>query len=118
MDISRRIDSESSDYYKSIRSFKKMNELFINTKNKTGSIIISAAGGMQKALEGRSVKVDDKYIENGAFTYSILEFLNNNTFNWTVNQLKEYVEKRVVEITNGEQEPTSRQETMEIDWKF
>ena len=118
LDISRRIDSESSDYYKSIRSFKKMNELFINTKNKTGSIIISAAGGMQKALEGRSVKVDDKYIENGAFTYSILEFLNNNTFNWTVNQLKEYVEKRVVEITNGEQEPTSRQETMEIDWKF
>jgi WD40 repeat protein len=117
LDISRRIDSESSDYYKSIRSFKKMNELFINTKNKTGSIIISAAGGMQKAMEGRSVKVNDKYIENGSFTYSILEFLNN-TFYWTVNQLKEYVEKRVVEITNGEQEPTSRQETMEIDWKF
>ena len=34
----------------------------------------------------------------------------------TVNKLKNYVEKRVEEITNGDQKPTSRQETMEIDW--
>jgi hypothetical protein len=34
----------------------------------------------------------------------------------TVNKLKQYVENRVEEITNGKQKPTSRQETMEIDW--
>jgi hypothetical protein len=34
----------------------------------------------------------------------------------TVNKLKQYAEKRVEEITNGKQKPTSRQETMEIDW--
>jgi hypothetical protein len=31
--------------------------------------------------------------------------------------MKNYVESRVEEITNGEQKPTSRQETMEVDWE-
>jgi len=31
-----------------------------------------------------------------------------------VNTLKQYAEKRVEEITNGRQKPTSRQETMEL----
>ena len=100
-------------------SFHKMNELFINTRNKTGSVIISAAGGRESALEGNSVIINNKSIENGAFTYSVIEFLKNNKSNTeklTVNQLKKYVEERVVEITNGKQEPTSRQETMDIDW--
>lgn len=100
-------------------SFHKMNELFINTRNKTGSVIISAAGGRQSALEGSAVKINDKPIENGAFTYAVMEYLKNNKSNtekFTVNLLKKYVENRVVEITKGKQKPTSRQETMEIDW--
>ena len=102
-------------------SFQKMNKLFINTRNKTGSVIISAAGGRQSALEGNAVKINDKPIENGAFTYAVMEYLKNNKSNaekFTVNQLKKYVEERVVEITNGKQEPTSRQETMDIDWEL
>ena len=62
-------------------SFHKMNELFINTRNKTGSVIISAAGGRQSALEGSAVKVNDKPIENGAFTYTVMEYLKNNKNN-------------------------------------
>ena len=58
-----------------------------------------------------------KTIENGAFTYSILECLKQNEGKeLKVNTLKQYVEKRVEEITNGKQKPTSRQETMEVDW--
>jgi hypothetical protein len=34
-----------------------------------------------------------------------------------VNTLKQYAEKRVEEITAGKQQPTSRQETMDIDWR-
>ena len=34
-----------------------------------------------------------------------------------VNTLNQYTEKRVEEITNGKQKPTSRQETMEVDWE-
>jgi hypothetical protein len=96
-------------------NFKKMNELFVNVRNNTGSVIISAAGGLESALE--AIQVDGKTIENGAFTYSILECLKQNEGKeLKVNTLKQYAEKRVEEITNGKQKPTSRQETMEIDW--
>ncbi len=96
-------------------NFKKMNELFVNVRNNTGSVIISAAGGQESALE--AIKVDGKTIENGAFTYSILECLKRNEGKeLKVNTLKQYAEKRVEEITGGKQKPTSRQETMEVDW--
>ena len=97
--------------------FKKMNELFVNVRNNTGSVIISAAGGKESAFE--AILVDGKIIENGAFSFCVLEYLKNNSNNpeeLTVNKLKNYVEKRVEEITNGKQQPTSRQETMEVDW--
>ena len=96
-------------------NFKKMSELFVNVRNNTGSVIISAAGGQQSALE--AIEVDGKIIENGAFTHSILECLKQNEGQLLkVNTLKQYAEKRVEEITDGKQKPTSRQETMEIDW--
>ena len=98
-------------------SFETMMQLFVNVQNQTGSIIISASGGKQSALE--AIEVNGKKIKNGAFTYSILEFFSNNSLSpekLTVSQLKQYVEKRVVEITDGKQQPTSRQESMEVDW--
>ena len=96
-------------------NFKKMNELFVNVRNNTGAVIISAAGGQESALE--AIEVDGEEIENGAFTYSILECLElNKGKELKVNQLKNYTEKRVEQITKGKQIPTSRQETMEIDW--
>jgi hypothetical protein len=97
-------------------NFKKMNELFVNVRNNTGSVIISAAGGQESALE--AIEVNGQKIENGAFTYSILECLKQNEGKeLKVNTLKQYAEKRVEEITNGKQKPTSRQETMEVDWR-
>jgi hypothetical protein len=101
------------------QKFIQINELFVNVRNNTGSVIISAAGGQQNALEGEAVKVDGKAIQNGAFTYCVLEYLKQHEGDekaLTVVQLKQYVEKRVEEITKGQQKPTSRQETMEIDW--
>jgi len=96
-------------------NFKKMNELFVNVRNNTGSVIISAAGGQESALE--AIEVEGITIKNGAFTYSILECLKQNEGKeLKVNALKQYAEKRVEEITGGKQKPTSRQETMEIDW--
>lgn len=98
-------------------SFETIMELFVNVSNETGSVIISAAGGKQSALEGEAVKINGKKIENGAFTYSVLEYLNKEE-DLTVNGLKNYVENRVVEITDGKQQPTSRQETMEVNWEL
>lgn len=107
------LEEENYDY------FKKMNELFVNVRNNSGSVIISAAGGQESALE--AIEVDGKAIENGAFTYSVLEYLRVNRDKkdaLTVNKLKQYVEDRVEAITNGKQKPTSRKETMEVDWRF
>jgi hypothetical protein len=96
-------------------NFMKMNELFINVRNNTGSVIISAAGGQQSALE--AIEVDGNIIENGAFTFSVLEYLKQREGDKIkVTELKKYTEKRVEEITGGKQKPTSRQETMEVDW--
>lgn len=97
-------------------SFDTMMELFVNVSNETGAVVISAAGGKQSALEGQAVEVDGKPIKNGAFTHSVLEYLKKTDERLTVNGLKSYVENRVQEITNGKQRPTSRQETMEVDW--
>jgi WD40 repeat protein len=102
-----------------LNRFIQLSDFFVNTRNATGSVIVSAAGGQQHALE--AIKVDGKKIENGAFTYSVLEYLNthiDNKTELTVNKLKKYVESRVEEITKGKQKPTSRQETMEIDWNL
>ncbi|WP_445908259.1 caspase family protein [Yeosuana sp.] len=90
-------------------SFELMQELFVNVGRSTGATIISAAGGTQFALE-------DGGLKNGAFTYSILEILKNNT-ETTISKLKEYVNKRVPELTKGMQVPTARTETNAIDWR-
>jgi len=114
-----KIDSDSSGVEKS--SFESMLELFVNVNNQTGTTVISAAGGKQSAFEGDRVLVKGQPIKNGAFTYSIIEYLTQNAKDknkLTVNQLKQYAEQRVSEITNGNQKPTSRQETMEVDWGF
>jgi len=115
-------NDNSKNFIKQIEEFNKnnfvkMNDLFINFRNNTGSIIISAAGGQESALE--AILVDGKIIENGAFTYSILECLRQNRDNkLTVNALKKFTEKLVEKITNGEQKPTSRQEMLEINWEI
>ncbi len=89
-------------------SFELMQVLFVNVGRSTGATIISAAGGTQFALE-------DGGLKNGVFTYSILEFMKNNS-ETTISKLKEYVNKRVPELTKGMQVPTARTEMNAIDW--
>jgi WD40 repeat protein len=101
--------------------FKQMKEHFVNVRNNTGSYIISATEGFQSAHEGDKILVNNKLdtIRNGSFSYAILEYLKNHANSDShVSELKKYVEKRVVEITKGTQTPTSRQETIEADWKL
>jgi len=90
-------------------SFELMQNLFVNVGKGTGATIISASAGTQFALENGD-------LENGVFTYSILEAMNSNS-SLTVSQLKTIVGKRVVELTNGMQKPTSRNETINSDWR-
>ena len=89
-------------------SFELMQELFVNVGRSTGATVISAAAGTQFALERGDLK-------NGVFTYSILEFMKDHP-TATLSQLKEYVNKRVPQLTKGLQVPTSRTETNTVNW--
>lgn len=102
------INSKSNQQLGLKNSFELMQSLFVNVGKSTGATIISAAAGNQFALERGNLK-------NGVFTYCILEAMKNNS-TMTVSQLKSAVGKRVVELTNGLQKPTSRNETINSDW--
>ncbi|MEO6612120.1 MAG: caspase family protein [Chitinophagaceae bacterium] len=91
-------------------SFELMQSLFVNVGKSTGATIISAAAGTQFALERNDLK-------NGVFTYSILEAMNKYP-TLKISQLKKIVGKRVEELTKGLQKPTSRNETIAVDWNI
>ena len=92
-------------------SFELMQSLFVNVGKSTGATIISAAAGTQFALEG----VDN--LPNGVFTYCILEAMTTYP-SMKISELKKIVGERVVEITKGLQKPTSRNETIAVDWEI
>jgi len=90
-------------------SFELMQSLFVNVGKNTGAIIISAAAGNQYALEGVN------NLPNGIFTYSILEAMQKYP-SIKISELKKIVGERVEELTKGLQKPTSRNETIAVDW--
>ncbi len=89
-------------------SFELMQSLFVNVGKSTGATIISAAAGTQFALERNDLK-------NGVFTYSILEAMNKYP-SLKISELKKIVGERVQQLTKGLQKPTSRNETIAVDW--
>jgi hypothetical protein len=91
-------------------SFELMQSLFVNVGKNTGATIISASGGTQFALEKNDLK-------NGVFTFSILEAMQQYD-TLKVSELKRIVGMRVEELTKGLQIPTSRNETISVDWKI
>ncbi len=91
-------------------SFELMQSLFVNVGKSTGATIISAAAGTQFALERNDLK-------NGVFTYAILEAMNKYT-TLKISELKKIVGERVEELTKGLQKPTSRNETIAVDWSI
>ncbi len=91
-------------------SFELMQSLFVNVGKSTGATIISAAAGTQFALERNDLK-------NGVFTYSILEAMASHS-SMKISELKNIVGKRVEELTKGLQKPTSRNETITVDWSL
>jgi WD40 repeat protein/uncharacterized caspase-like protein len=97
-------------------SFELMQELFTDLRRGSGAIVISSASGVEFAFESDAWK-------NGVFTYSVLEGLKTGTADRNkdgavgVAELRDYVIKKVGELTNGKQHPTSRKESLEFDFK-
>lgn len=96
-------------------AFELMRELFNDYSNGAGVTVISAASGVEFAYESRDWK-------NGVFTYSIREALNkakadvDKDKNITLRELQEYVSRRVNELTEGLQNPTTRKENLTSDF--
>ena len=97
-------------------SFDYMKALFNDVSNQSGATIISAAAGYEFALESQEWN-------NGVFTYSVLKGLQvgtqdnadlNSDGKVSVSELKEYVITKVVDLTNGQQVPTTRRENQSV----
>lgn len=95
-------------------SFHLMQSLFSDLRTSNGATIIAAAGASQYAVEGETWK-------NGVFTYSLKSALEEKKADLNkdgiiyLSELLEYLQGRVVELTNGNQQPCSRKENIVND---
>jgi WD40 repeat protein len=97
-------------------SFELMKELFTDVRKNSGAHVIASSSGKYYSIES------DVY-ENSVFTYALLEGLNkygdlNRDKHLSIMELKEYVQFRVEELTNGEQVPTIRIENSLNDFRL
>ena len=98
-------------------SFKMMQELFADLRRGTGAVVISSASGAEYAFESPEWN-------NGVFTYSLLEGLKsgkcdeNKDGEIRISELRNYVMNKVVNLTNGAQHPTARNENLEFDFNI
>jgi hypothetical protein len=96
-------------------SFDYMNALFSDIQRGSGASVISAAGGLEFALESPEWN-------NGIFTYSIIKGLKykeadtNRDGQVRLSELKRYVSETVFELTSGKQNPTMRKENAGNDF--
>jgi WD40 repeat protein len=91
-------------------SFQLMQELFVNVQKGSGATVISAAAGNQYALEGGQ-------LSNGFFTFAILDYMKSSEI-VSINSMKKFVYSEVERLSDGLQQPTSRLENMELDWRI
>ena len=86
----------------------------IGTEDSRRAVLVS---GVEFAIES------DEW-SNGVFTYSVLEALTDNKADTnqdgqvTISELQAYVFDNVRSLTQGTQNPTSRQENTEFDWSL
>jgi len=98
-------------------SFELMKLLFADLKKGTGTVVISAASGGGYALENED-------IENGIFTYCLIEAVSkgradvNEDKEITVSELRTYIFDGVKRLSGGKQQPTSRSENLMNDFKI
>ncbi len=93
-----------------------MKQVFLDLRRGTGATVISSSGGTELAFES------PKY-ENGLFTYSLIDALQNNKADLnkdeiiTVSELQSFLIEEVKRLSKGLQVPTSRIHNKEMDYR-
>ncbi len=109
-DIQFRDVSDNSINYKHVglkNSFELMKMLFSDLRRNSGTVVISAAGGAEYALESSEWN-------NGVFTFSLLSGLKNMDADLNkdgkvyISELQKYLNQKVQDLTQGKQTPTTR----------
>jgi Caspase domain len=96
-------------------SLRVQQELFADLRRGSGAVMVSAAGGMEFALESANWK-------NGVFTYALLRGLKdkqadrNRDNHIQVSELRDYITDEVRRLTRNRQSPTIRMENLEFDY--
>jgi len=96
-------------------SFELMKLLFADLSKGTGAVVISAASGGGYALESEDM-------ENGIFTYSLINGLRKRTADTdgnkqiSVSELRNHIFEEVSRLSNGKQQPTSRRMNLSNDF--
>ena len=96
-------------------SIKLMQQYFADISKGKGAVVISASAGEENALESAEWK-------NGVFSFCFIQSVfegkgdTNRDGHVSVSEVKEYMEKEVLRLTNGRQRPASRKENLEWDW--
>lgn len=98
-------------------SFMLMKHIFSDYSLGNGISVIAASGGFESAIESSSLR-------NGVFTYCLLEALKepgadrNADGYLSVAEWNRYVSARVVELTDGRQQPSARQMNYKLNWEL
>ncbi len=98
-------------------SFELMNVLFSDLRRSAGAMVISSAGGVESAYEG-------KKWENSVFMRSFLVGLRerkadlDNNKKITISELEQYLASEVSKQTIGGQTPTMRSRNLENDFRI
>ncbi|MCE3283687.1 MAG: protein with repeat domain, partial [Chitinophagaceae bacterium] len=90
--------------------FDLMQNMFTDLSNNNGTVVISAAGGLEYAFESGKWN-------NGVFTYCVRKALTES-YRMTVSELLTYVSNMVPQLTQGKQRPTSRRESLDHNWNL
>jgi hypothetical protein len=85
-----------------------MKEAFVDIRRNNGAYVISASQSNESALENNQVS-------NGVFTHAILDIMQQNK-TITVNELNILANKKVIELTQGNQNTANRQELSDFNW--
>jgi WD40 repeat protein len=107
--------------YREAQGLQKTNEavkeMFNDLRRGTGATVISAAGGAEYAMESATW-------QNGLFTYCLLEGIQtmnadaNKNGEIMLSELQTYIGKKVEELSQGKQMPTSRVENLSLDYRI